>query len=108
MPFRRLSRRFNSRKVLVNDETRAWAQVECKGTVLSRCLGIPSPADGTESDVPSRTPRKPFGAIAGAGGGLFAAGGGGLFPDGLAVAVTPSNLGEVTDAALADADPLGL
>ncbi|KAL5530834.1 YTA7 [Sanghuangporus sanghuang] len=78
------------------------------GTVLSRYMGMPGPADDSDSDVPTRTPRKPFGAGAGAGGGLFAAGGGGLFPDGLAAAGTPSNLGKVTDAALADADPLGV
>ena len=69
---------------------------------------MPGPADGTESDVPSRTPRKPFGTGVGVGGGLLDAGGGGLFPDGLAVAVTPSNLGKTTDPALSDADPLGV
>ncbi|KAH8115640.1 AAA-domain-containing protein [Phellopilus nigrolimitatus] len=76
------------------------------GTVLSRYMGMPGPADDTDSDAPTRTPRKQFGA--GAGGGVFAAGGGGLFPDGLATMGTPSNLGKVSDAALADADPLGI
>ena len=51
-----------------------------------------------DSDVPTRTPRKPF--TAGAGGGLFAAGGG-LFPTDLAAAAgTPSNLGKVSDAGM--------
>lgn len=70
------------------------------GTVLSRYMGMPAPGDDTDSDVPTRTPQKLFGTGAGAGGGL-------LFPDGLA-AGTPSNLGNVTDAALVDADPLGV
>lgn len=65
------------------------------GTMLSKYMGMPVPGDDSDSDVPSRTPRKPMGA--GAGGGLFAAGGAGLFPDSLA-AGTPSNLGKVTDA----------
>ena len=82
--------------------------MECKGTVLSRYLGIPGSADGTDSDVPTGAARKRFGAGAAAGEGYFAAGGGELFPDGLAVAATPSNLGKVADTALADADPLGV
>ncbi|EJD00736.1 AAA-domain-containing protein [Fomitiporia mediterranea MF3/22] len=89
---------------------RAGPGWSANGTVLSRYMGMPGPADDSDSDVPTRTPRKPFGTGtgAGAGGGLFAAGGGGLFPDGLAAAGTPSNLGKVNDAALADADPLGV
>ena len=71
-------------------------------------MGIPDRADGTDSEVPTQAPRKRFGAGADAGGGLFAAGGGGLLPDGLAVAIAASNLGEITDAAHADADPLGM
>lgn len=77
------------------------------GTDLSRSMNMFVPGDDTDSDAPTRTPRKPLGAGAGAGGGLYAAGTGGLFPDGLA-AGTPSNLGKVTDTALADADPLGV
>ncbi|THH05437.1 hypothetical protein EW145_g4792 [Phellinidium pouzarii] len=77
------------------------------GVTLSRYMGMNVPADDSDSDAPARTPRKPLSA--GAGGGLFAAGGGGgLFPDSLAAAGTPSNLGKVSDAALADADPLGV
>lgn len=80
------------------------------GTVLSRYMGMPVP-DDSDSDVPSRTPGKGFGAragAAGAGGGIFA-GTGGLYPDTLAAAGTPSNLGKVTsESALADADPLGV
>ena len=67
--------------------------------------------DESDSDAPTRTPAKGFGArtgAAGAGGGIFA-GGGGLYPDTLAAAGTPSNLGKVTsESALADADPLGV
>ena len=80
----------------------------CKGTVLSGYMGMPGPADDTDVEVPTQAPRKRLGAGADAGGGLFAAGGGGLLPDGLAVAIAASNLGEITDAALADADPLGV
>jgi ATPase family AAA domain-containing protein 2 len=63
-----------------------------------------------DSDIyNTRTPRKPFGAAAAGGvyGGTL--GGGGLMPSDLAaVAGTPSNLGKIGDAALADADPLGV
>ena len=69
-------------------------------------MGVPGPAGGADSGVPTRAPRKRFGAGADAGEGLSAAGGGGLLPDDLALVVTPSNLGKVDDAALADADPL--
>ncbi|KAI5120735.1 hypothetical protein M0805_006441 [Coniferiporia weirii] len=85
---------------------RAGPGWSANGTELSKYMGMPFPADDSDTDVPTRTPRKPFGA--GAGGGLFAAGGGGLFPDTMAAAGTPSNLGKVSDAALADADPLGV
>ena len=59
-----------------------------------------------DSDYATRTPRKPFGGIAGAGGsgGIFAAGGagtGGFLPGDLAAAAgTPSNLGKVSDAGM--------
>ena len=80
--------------------------MECKSTVLSRYLGMLGPADNTHSDVPTQAPRKRFGAGSDAGEGPPSARGGGLLRDGLAVAVTSLNLGKVTDAALADADPL--
>lgn len=76
---------------------RAGPGWSANGTMLSKYMGMPVPGDDSDSDVPSRTPRKPLGA--GAGGGLFAAGGAGLFQDGLA-AGTPSNLGKVTDAGM--------
>ncbi|OCH93260.1 AAA-domain-containing protein [Obba rivulosa] len=66
---------------------------------------------GNDSDSDyGRTPRKPFGGGAVTGGGMFAGGaGGGLYPTDLAAAAgTPSNLGKVGDAVLADADPLGV
>ncbi|KAG8900837.1 hypothetical protein FRB99_005742 [Tulasnella sp. 403] len=71
-------------------------------------IGRPRPPDDSDSDVPTQTPRRPFGAAAGGPSGLFA---GGLGPAELAAAAagTPSNLGKVgTDSALADADPLGV
>ncbi|KAI0637541.1 AAA-domain-containing protein [Trametes polyzona] len=80
------------------------------GAELSRWMG--APADDSDSDHLTRTPRKPFGGLAGAGGGgAFAGAGnaGGFLPGDLAAAAgTPSNLGKVGDAALADADPLGV
>ncbi|KAI0820715.1 AAA-domain-containing protein [Trametes gibbosa] len=80
------------------------------GAELSRWMG--APADDSDSDHLTRTPRKPFGGLAGAGGGgVFAGAGsaGGFLPGDLAAAAgTPSNLGKVGDAALADADPLGV
>ncbi|KZT74624.1 AAA-domain-containing protein [Daedalea quercina L-15889] len=73
------------------------------GAELSRWMGGGA-GDDSDSDYPTRTPRKqPFGA--GAMGGVFA--GGGLLGD-IAAAGTPSNLGKVGDATLADADPLGV
>ncbi|KLO08586.1 AAA-domain-containing protein [Schizopora paradoxa] len=84
---------------------RAGPGWSANGTELARYMGG-LPADDSDSDYPTRTPRKPFSA--GAGGGLFAAGGGGMFPNDLAAVGTPSNLGKVSDAALADADPLGV
>ncbi|EKM58961.1 uncharacterized protein PHACADRAFT_249098 [Phanerochaete carnosa HHB-10118-sp] len=77
------------------------------GAELSRWIGG---GDDSDSDFPTRTPRKNLG-MGGAGGGLFAgsAGTGGLLPGDLAAAAgTPSNFGKVGDAALADADPLGV
>ena len=69
-------------------------------------MGMSVP-DDTDSDGPTKIPTKGFGARAGAGGGVFA--GGELYPDTLAAAGTPSNLGKVTaESALADADPLGV
>ncbi|KAI8984851.1 AAA-domain-containing protein [Trametes punicea] len=81
------------------------------GAELSRWMG--AAADDSDSDYATRTPRKPFGGLAGAGGGSVFAGGagntGGFLPSDLAAAAgTPSNLGKVGDAALADADPLGV
>ena len=79
------------------------------GTLLSRYMGMSVP-DDSDSDGPTRTPAKPFGAgaSAGANGAFFAGAGGGMYPDTLAAAGTPSNLGKVSEAALADADPLGV
>ncbi|CDO76348.1 hypothetical protein BN946_scf185011.g12 [Trametes cinnabarina] len=81
------------------------------GAELSRWMG--AAADDSDSDYNTRTPRKPFGGLAGAGGGgVFAGGAGnasGLLPGDIAAAAgTPSNLGKVGDSALADADPLGV
>ncbi|KIK70579.1 hypothetical protein GYMLUDRAFT_148547 [Collybiopsis luxurians FD-317 M1] len=75
------------------------------GAELGRWMGLP-PHDDSDSDVPSRTPRKPFGL--GAFEGAVAGGGGGLLPGDLAAAGTPSNLGKIGDSTLADADPLGV
>ncbi|OJA13163.1 hypothetical protein AZE42_06216 [Rhizopogon vesiculosus] len=78
------------------------------GAELSRWMGIP-PADDSDSDFPTRTPRKPFGGAVFGAAGAVSAGGAGLLPGDLAAAAgTPSNLGKVGDAALADADPLGV
>ncbi|KAK7691101.1 hypothetical protein QCA50_006204 [Cerrena zonata] len=78
------------------------------GAELSRWMGG---GDDSDSDHATRTPGKqPFGVGAG-GGGVFAGGaaGTGLFPGDLAGAAgTPSNLGKVGDASLADVDPLGV
>ncbi|KAF4602613.1 hypothetical protein EYR40_005828 [Pleurotus pulmonarius] len=82
------------------------------GAELGRLMGMP--ADDSDSDFPTRTPRKNFAA----GAGLFgtgaitgSAGGMGVLPaagDLSAAIGTPSNLGKVgADSALADADPLG-
>ncbi|KIK79961.1 hypothetical protein PAXRUDRAFT_159899 [Paxillus rubicundulus Ve08.2h10] len=80
------------------------------GAELSRWMGMP--ADDSDSDIPTRTPRKGFGGGAGElfGSGAVGAGGAGLFPSDLATAAagTPSNLGKIGDSALADADPLGV
>ncbi|KAF9568757.1 AAA-domain-containing protein [Agrocybe pediades] len=74
------------------------------GKELGRWMGMPQ--DDSDSDVPTRTPRKPFGAIGGFGAGAVA--GGGMLNGDLAAGGTPSNLGKIGDAALADADPLGV
>ena len=68
--------------------------------VAQCCPSLRAPQD---SDYATRTPRKPFGGIAGAGGsgGIFAGAGaaGGFLPGDLAAAAgTPSNLGKVGDA----------
>ncbi|KDR74229.1 hypothetical protein GALMADRAFT_141305 [Galerina marginata CBS 339.88] len=61
---------------------------------------------GQTLDYPTRTPRKPFGGIALFGAGAVA--GGGMLSGDFAAGGTPSNLGKIGDAALADADPLGV
>ncbi|KAK7439387.1 TAT-binding protein-like protein 7, AAA ATPase [Stygiomarasmius scandens] len=77
------------------------------GAELGKWMGLPG--DDSDSDVPTRTPRKqPFGGLGGVFGGGVAGGGGGLLPGDLAAAGTPSNLGKVSDHSLADADPLGV
>ncbi|THU83079.1 AAA-domain-containing protein [Dendrothele bispora CBS 962.96] len=77
------------------------------GAELGKWMGLP--ADDSDSDVPTRTPRKtPFGGLGGVFGGSIAGGGGGLLGGDLAAAGTPSNLGKVSDHSLADADPLGV
>ncbi|KZT23205.1 AAA-domain-containing protein [Neolentinus lepideus HHB14362 ss-1] len=82
------------------------------GAELGRWMGMGG--DDSDSDYATRTPRKPFGGIAGAANmsgalaGGAGSGGGGLFPTDLAAAAgTPSNFGKVGDVALADTDPLG-
>ncbi|EIW81740.1 AAA-domain-containing protein [Coniophora puteana RWD-64-598 SS2] len=84
------------------------------GAELSRWMGM-APVDDSDSDNPTRTPRKGLGAGAlfgGSASGVAGAGGAGLLggDPGLSAAAagTPSNLGKVGDAALADADPLGV
>ncbi|KAI0002912.1 hypothetical protein BJV74DRAFT_557600 [Russula compacta] len=69
------------------------------GAELSRFLGLPG--EDSDSDAPTRAPRKGFGNAA------FTGGLSGLLPGDLAAAAgTPANFGKVGDAALADADPL--
>ncbi|KAI0301883.1 hypothetical protein B0F90DRAFT_1839015 [Multifurca ochricompacta] len=71
------------------------------GAELSRFLGLPG--EDSDSDAPTRGPRKAFGNAA------FTGGVGGILPGDLAAAAgTPANFGKVGDAALADADPLGV
>lgn len=69
------------------------------GAELSRMLNLPLPQSDSESDVPTRTPRKPpFGAgNSSIGGGMFANGSaaGGMPEFGVG---TPSNLGKVGEA----------
>ncbi|KAJ3781865.1 ATPase with bromodomain-containing protein [Lentinula aff. detonsa] len=76
------------------------------GAELGKWMGLP--ADDSDSDAPTRTPRKPFGGIGMAPGFEGAAAGSGLLSGDLAAAGTPSNLGKVDDSTLADADPLGV
>ncbi|PFH47155.1 hypothetical protein AMATHDRAFT_77336 [Amanita thiersii Skay4041] len=73
------------------------------GAELGRWMGMGG--DDSDSDHATRTPRKPFGGIAPLGSGMAA---GGLMPGDLATSGTPSNLGRIGEAALADADPLGV
>ncbi|TRM68712.1 hypothetical protein BD626DRAFT_394810 [Schizophyllum amplum] len=77
------------------------------GAELGRWMGMGG--DDSDSDNPTRTPGKRFGAAAPAGsfGSAVAGTSGGYLPADLA-AGTPSNFGKVGDAALADADPLGV
>ncbi|KAI0786557.1 hypothetical protein C8Q75DRAFT_721352 [Abortiporus biennis] len=101
---RTVGTRFNGRFGGAKRKGPGWS---ASGAELSRWMGA---GDDSDSDFASRTPRKPYGV--GAGGGLFAGNAGGagsLFPSELAAAAgTPSNLGKVGDALLADADPLGV
>ncbi|KAK0210375.1 AAA-domain-containing protein [Desarmillaria ectypa] len=76
------------------------------GAELSKWMGMGGAGDDSDSDAPTRTPRKRFGM--GAFDGGVGTGGNGLIPPDFAAAGTPSNLGKITDAALADADPLGV
>ncbi len=72
------------------------------GAELGRWMGLPG--DDSDSDAPTRTPKKPFGLGAGAfDGGGVAAGGSGLLPPDFAASGTPSNLGKVTDASTFEA-----
>ncbi|KAI0689103.1 hypothetical protein BC835DRAFT_1418799 [Cytidiella melzeri] len=77
------------------------------GAQLDRWLG--GGADDSDSDFPSRAQRKGLTGGYGASGSLFAgsAGAGALLPADLA-AGTPSHMGKVGEASLADADPLGV
>ncbi|KAF8189666.1 hypothetical protein BJ912DRAFT_1103927 [Pholiota molesta] len=75
------------------------------GAELGRWMGMP-PADDSDSDYPTRTPRKGFGGVVPFGGGAVA--GGGMLGGDLAAGGTPSNLGKIGDSVLADADPLGV
>ncbi|KAF5371995.1 hypothetical protein D9615_008134 [Tricholomella constricta] len=76
------------------------------GAELGRWMGMGG--DDSDSDHVTRTPRKPFGG-AGFGAVAGAAGGSGMLGGDLAAGGTPSNLGKVgREAALADADPLGV
>ncbi|KAF8505437.1 AAA-domain-containing protein [Russula emetica] len=81
--------------------TRKGPGWSANGAELSRFLGLPG--EDSDSDVPTQAPRK------GLGNGAFTGGLGGLLPGDLAAAAgTPANFGKVGDAALADADPLGV
>ncbi|KAF8632421.1 hypothetical protein AX17_004862 [Amanita inopinata Kibby_2008] len=73
------------------------------GAELGRWMGMGG--DDSDSDHGARTPRKPFGNIAPLGSGMAT---GGLMPGDLAASGTPSNLGKIGEAALADTDPLGV
>ncbi|KAG6856076.1 hypothetical protein H0H87_007606 [Tephrocybe sp. NHM501043] len=77
------------------------------GAELGRWMGMGG--DDSDSDhATTRTPRKPFGGAA-FGAMAGASGGGGMLGADLAAGGTPSNLGKFGgEAALADADPLGV
>ncbi|KAF8992931.1 hypothetical protein BDQ17DRAFT_1253402 [Cyathus striatus] len=75
------------------------------GAELGRWMGMAG--DDSDSDHPARTPRK--GYLSGAGaGGIAPLGGAGMLPTADLAGGTPSNFGRVGEAALADADPLGV
>lgn len=78
------------------------------GAELGRWMGMPG--DDSDSDYnPTRTPGRGLGALgagAGAFGGAVPSGGAGMLGD--LAAGTPSNLGKIGDAGLADTDPLGV
>lgn len=63
------------------------------GAELGRWMGMPG--DDSDSDHPTRTPRKPFGLNPFGAGAVPA---GGILPGDLAAAGTPSNLGKIGDA----------
>lgn len=65
------------------------------GAELGRWMGIP--ANDSDSDNPSRSPRKTFGGMNPFGGAVAA---GGVLPNALAAAGTPSNLGKIGDSGM--------
>ncbi|KAI0092884.1 hypothetical protein BDY19DRAFT_926936 [Irpex rosettiformis] len=94
----------NSRSYGARPKAPGWSAT---GAQLDRWLG--GAGDDSDSDYPTRTPRKGMTGGFGGSGGLFAgsAGTGGLLPSDLA-AGTPSHMGKIGEATLADADPLGV
>ncbi|KAH7875834.1 uncharacterized protein C8R40DRAFT_1017998, partial [Lentinula edodes] len=106
-PLEDLSRPPAHRSNNANNNRKGGLGWSASGAELGKWMGLP--ADDSDSDVPTRTPRKPFGGVGMTGGFEGAvAGGGGLLSGDLAAAGTPSNLGKVDDSTLADADPLGV